>query len=232
MSSYQHNGVLRFKTSFLRRQGKMTKAQKRYFREHWTQFGLDLEYNSQFSAQEYFGNQNPISLEIGFGQAETLLFRAEREPSRNFIGIEVHKPAIASCLGKLAQFNLQNVLLLKKDAYLVLLDHMRETLLDEVWVFFPKPWEDQERRLLRGFFLDVLEPHLEDNAKLYCATDVYDYALYAIEEFGTKPKWSNVSGMEQFSPRPAWRQLSKYEEKGLQEGRSSIDFCFQYIIAC
>lgn len=207
----------------------MTKAQKRYFHEYWSLYGLDLEYNTRFSAQEYFANQQPISLEIGFGQAETLLYRAIREPERSFIGIEVHKPAIAACLGKLAELEVQNVLLLKKDAYLLLLDHLRDTILDEVWVFFPKPWEDEERRLLRSFFLETLEPHVKREAKLYCATDVSDYAHYAMQQFENNPRWSNISGSGELSLRPTWRQISKYEKKGNQEGRKSIDFCFQFL---
>ncbi len=228
MSSYQRDGKQRFKPSFLRRQGKMTKAQKRYFREYWSNFGLNLEYNTRFSAQEYFGNQNPVSLEIGFGQAETLLYRAIREPNRNFIGIEVHKPAIAACLGKLSELNIDNVLLLKKDAYLVFLDHLRDSIIDEVLVFFPKPWADEERRILRLYFLEILEKHLRPEARLYCATDVSEYAEYAMQQFEMNPRWLNTSGIGQFSSRPSWRQISKYEEKGFQEGRLSVDFCFCY----
>lgn len=229
MSSYKIHGQQRFKPSFLRRQGKMTKAQKRYYREHWTVFGLELRYKSQFSAEEYFGNQNPVCLEIGFGQAETLLYQAMQDPQRNFIGIEVHKPAIASCLGKLAELGLENVLLLKRDAFLILLDHLKDTKLEEVWVFFPKPWEEEDRRVLRSFFLEVLEPHLKLGAKLYCATDVLAYAAFAIEAFEENPRWKNMAEKGMYTSRPVWRQCSKYEQKGIEEGRENVDFCFQYV---
>ena len=228
MSSYKTHGKQRFKPSFLRRQGKMTKAQKRHYREHWIRFGLDLRYKEQFSAEEFFGNQNPVCLEIGFGKAETLLHRATKEPERNFIGIEVHKPAIASCLGKLAELGLENVLLLKKDAFLILLDNLKDTKIEEVWVFFPKPWEEEERRVLRGFFLEILEPHLESHAKLYCATDVLEYAEFAIQVFEENVKWKNQAEKGRTTDRPVWRQNSKYEQKGIEEGRVNVDFCFQY----
>ena len=228
MSSYKVQGKIRFKPSFLRRQGKMTKAQKRYFREFWSEYGLDLLHGVQFSATEYFGNEQPVTLEIGFGQAETLLHRAQSEPERNFIGIEVHKPAIANCLNQLKQRNLNNVLLLKKDALLVCVDHLRDSLLDEICIFYPKPWEDAERRILRAQSIRFLQKHCRSGTDLYCTTDVEDYAFFALREFSSCVGWENQSSSSGFSIRPRWRQVSKYEKKAISEGRDSFDLHFRF----
>ena len=42
-----------------------------------------------------FARHAPLVLEIGFGNGEQLLHAAIHEPARNFIGIEVHRPASA-----------------------------------------------------------------------------------------------------------------------------------------
>ena len=231
MSLLQRNGQTRWKPSYLRRQGHMTKAQRRYFRNLWPVYGVELPYNSVCNPNLFFKNVAPLHLEIGFGQGETLLHRAQSNPDHNFIGIEVHKPAISSVLKKIESLELQNVMLLRKDALLVLADHLVETTLDEVWIFFPEPWKgsiDQERRILRSFTLQLLKPHLKSGALLFFATDVEEYAQFALKTLRNDPCWFNSQHHDGFSPRPHWRQQSKYESKGMRAGRKSIDLCFSF----
>jgi len=231
MSSLQRNGQTRWKPSYLRRQGQMTKAQKRYFRELWPKYGIDLPYGSILDCRTIFPRPQPVLLEIGFGQGENLLHRAQLEPYNNFLAVEVHKPAIASVLHKIDQHNLCNVRLVRKDILLLLADHLKHTQFSEIWVFFPEPWldpKDHHRRILRPFMLELLRPFVTDGTHLYFATDIQEYAYFALQTLTETEGWNNTHHADGFSTRPQWRQSSKYEKKGLKADRSIVDLCFQF----
>jgi tRNA (guanine-N7-)-methyltransferase len=230
MSSLKRNGKTRWKPSYLRRQGQMTKAQRRYYRELWPKYGVPLSYGLKSNPAAIFSQSGSLHLEIGFGKGETLLHRATAEPESNFLGIEVHKPAIASVLKKIEDLQLNNVALAQQDALLFLADHLEDAQIEEVWIFFPEPWNTQEahRRIIRPQTLNMLEPHLADGAELFMATDIEDYAQSALKTLSSSGQWINKSLAGTFSTRPSWRQESKYERKGLEADRPSIDLCFTY----
>ena len=224
MSSLKRNGQLRWKPSYLRRQGQMTKAQKRYYRDLWPKFGVELKHLSTFNPSDFFHRKAPLILEIGFGKAETLLHRATAQPHFNFIACEVHKPSVASLLKQLEEHQIKNIAVVHKDALLLLADHLVPTPLQEIWVFFPNPWpKDHSRRIIRPLTLEILAPFVTAGTALYCATDIEDYAL-AIEDTMNKTKgWSTLA-----ADRPSWRQSSKYEKKGLTNNRNIFDLSFEY----
>ena len=94
--------------SFVLRQGRITDAQQRAFELHWPRFGLD--FNSELRDwSQVFGNANPVALEIGFGNGDQLVWGAQAEPQRNFIGVEVHRPGVGRVLNALAAANADNV---------------------------------------------------------------------------------------------------------------------------
>ena len=231
MSSLQRDGKTRWKPSYLRRQGHMTKAQKRYFREFWPTYGVDLPYESRLNPTHIFQQDQPLILEIGFGQGESLLHRAQLEPEHNFLAVEVHKPAIASVLKQVDDLKLSNIRLVRKDALLLLADHLVQSNLKEIWILFPEPWHDPKehhRRILRPFTLELLHPHLIDGTQLYFATDVQEYAQAAFQQLCNQAGWQHTQSIGDFSRRPDWRQVSKYERKGLTAGRSVFDISFTF----
>jgi tRNA (guanine-N7-)-methyltransferase len=205
----------------------MTKAQKRYHRELWPIYGIDLPFGTIFSQEHLFQKPAPLILEIGFGKAETLIHRAIHQPQYNFIGCEVHKPSVASALKQIHDHQLQNVAIVHKDALLFLCDHFTVAPLKEIWVFFPNPWpKDKQRRIIRPFTLEIIQPFLTTGTTLHFATDVHEYARFVQDTLNCTNGWSSLdSNGEQ---RPQWRQVSKYEKKGLSHSREIIDLTFIY----
>ena len=224
VSSLKRNGQLRWKPSYLRRQGQMTKAQKRSYRELWPKFGIDLNYLSTFSPNDYFRTEAPLILEIGFGKAETLLHRATAQPQYNYIACEVHKPSVAALLKQLQERDIKNIVVVHKDALLFLADHFVPTPLKEIWVFFPNPWpKDHSRRFIRPLSLEIFTPFLSAGTTFYCATDVEDYAFAIKETMKNTEKWTPLG-----TDRPSWRQPSKYEKKGITNNCRIFDLSFVY----
>ena len=101
MSNLKRNGTRRWAPSYLRNRGHLSKAQKRALRERWPDYGIELRHGQILSLSELFPDADSIHLELGFGHGEVLLNRAEANPQQGFLGIEAHRPAIATVLRQL-----------------------------------------------------------------------------------------------------------------------------------
>ena len=79
--------------SFVKREGRLTKAQTRAIEEFWPTMGIDYQ-NAELNLSVLFGRTAPVVIEIGFGMGKSLVEMAAAAPEKNFIGIEVHRPEI------------------------------------------------------------------------------------------------------------------------------------------
>ncbi|MAA77878.1 MAG: tRNA (guanosine(46)-N7)-methyltransferase TrmB, partial [Deltaproteobacteria bacterium] len=225
MSIIKKNGKKRWSPSYLRNRGHMSKGQRRILRERWPQYGLTIQYDQKITFPTSWNRQSPLVLEIGFGQGENLLCRASREPNTLFLGVEVHKPAIANIIKKIQT---DNIRIIRCDALALLHDHMPKDSLWEVCIFFPEPWSEhnKHRRIMNTQTLSAIEPLVKKGAHLFFATDIKEYAHDVHTILHQSPNWS--SQYDYLAPRPNWRMMSKYEKKGIDEGRSIFDLHWTY----
>ena len=83
--------------SYVRRAGRLTESQQRALDELWPKLGV--EYSDQpLDLEATFGRDAPLTVEIGFGNGDTLVQLAAESPENNFLGVEVHDPGIGHCL--------------------------------------------------------------------------------------------------------------------------------------
>ena len=66
--------------------------------------------------KEEFKNNNPIHLEIGMGKGQFLINMALNNPNINFIGIEKFDSVMVRTLEKMANYELNNIKVIKIDA--------------------------------------------------------------------------------------------------------------------
>jgi len=206
------------------RQGRFTPAQQRAFGEHWQRFGLDPLVPLQ--AAKVFGRTAPLVLEIGFGNGEQLLWSGQREPERDFVGIEVHRPGVGRLMNALAVHNVENVRLYNHDAVDVLERAIGADTLDEVRIFFPDPWpkkRQQKRRLIQPEFVALLASRLCVGGVLHLATDWQDYARQMLVVMDAAPGWRNRAGAGHYSPQPSTRITTHFEKRGLRLGHGVWD---------
>ena len=83
--------------SFVRRSGRITRAQKRALEQLWPVYGLD-EFPQSLVLSQAFGRDAPTVLEIGLGNGETLVRSAAAAPEVNFLGVEIHLTGMGHCL--------------------------------------------------------------------------------------------------------------------------------------
>ena len=105
--------------SFVKREGRLTKGQAASLEKYWPTMGIDYQA-SPIDFTEVFGNDAPVVLEIGFGMGQSLVEMAQNDPSKNFIGIEVHTPGVGACLASAAEAGLSNLRVMEHDAVEVL----------------------------------------------------------------------------------------------------------------
>ncbi|MGB5612436.1 MAG: tRNA (guanosine(46)-N7)-methyltransferase TrmB [Sedimenticolaceae bacterium] len=215
--------------SFVLREGRLTPGQQRAFDTLWPDWGL--EYQSQaLDLRSVFGNENPVFLEIGFGNGESLAEMAHRHPERNYLGVEVHGPGVGHLLLKLQEYGCSNVRAIRHDAVEVL-DHMLPAAsLAGVYLFFPDPWHKRrhhKRRILQPAFLDRLERVIRPGGFFHAATDWQDYAEHMMDVIGADgPRFENRAGPGKYTGRPDERPLTKFERRGQRLGHGVWDLIF------
>lgn len=208
--------------SFVRRSGRITRAQKRALEELWPVYGLE-ESPDPISFEQVFGREAPTVLEIGFGNGETLVRSAEASPHVNFLGIEVHLPGLGRCMLLAEKAGIKNLRLIKGDAVEVLLRRIPPAALAMVCLYFPDPWprkRHHKRRLVQPGFVRLIERVLEPQGVFHVATDWAPYAEH-IE--------SVMSGNAAFDrlARPPSRYTTRFESRGSALGHETWEAAYR-----
>jgi len=208
------------------RAGRYTDAQKKAYDS------LSEKFVAAFSEEKIdfskmFENKNGVTLEIGFGMGLATAEIAEKNPDKNYLGVEVHRPGIGRLLWEIEKRTLSNIRIIEYDAVPVVEKMITHGSLDAVHIFFPDPWpkkKHRKRRLVQRPFTQSLANCLKPGGYLYMATDWEDYALHALEEL-TATAFLR-SAFENFAPPQSWRPKTKFEQKGLAKDHAIRELYF------
>lgn len=204
--------------SFVRRSGRITKAQQRALTTLLPRWGIPYG-ESGVDLDETFGRRAPRVLDIGFGDGEALLTTAANYPGIDYLGVEVHEPGIGHLLVLIEKAGLDNIRIIDRDVVDVL-DHMIEdAALDAVNLFFPDPWPKKrhhKRRLVQPDFVAAVARVLVDGGLFHVATDWADYAVHTRDVLTRCGDFKPVSANELGSNPLAFRPPTKFERRGLR----------------
>lgn len=116
--------------------------------------------------QEYFGNTNPIYLEIGSG-AGILLLKTERNSKIwNYIGVELRFKRLVLSANKVRKRDLKNLVFLRRNG-VDLLNFIGENEIDGMYINFPPVGKKSKNRIISKELFDKLEIIMKKGAKLY-----------------------------------------------------------------
>ncbi len=215
--------------SFVLREGRLTPGQQRAFDTLWPRWGIDFQRHP-LDLPATFGNDNPVYLEIGFGNGESLVEMAHSHPDLNYLGVEVHRPGVGHLLLKLEEFACGNVRIIRHDAVEVMQHMLQARSLSGVYLFFPDPWHKKrhhKRRILQPAFVDKLARVIRPGGLFHAATDWQDYAEHMLNILDADRRhFENAAGPGRFSARPAYRPLTKFERRGQRLGHGVWDLVF------
>lgn len=224
MTQPQHRPI----RSFVRREGRLTPGQQRALDELFPRYGLDLETDADALAR-LIAESSPVTLEIGFGDGESLLQQAAQDPGRCFVGIEVHRPGVGHMLRRIDENGLENVRVICADAIVVLGRHCPDASLDTVQLFFPDPWPKKrhhKRRIVQPSFVELVARKLRPGGHFHLATDWQPYAEWMLETMEASETFHNACGKGQYAPRPEHRPITKFERRGGRLGHGVWDLVY------
>ena len=171
-------------------------------------------------------------LEIGFGGGEHLAARASEYPDTGFIGVEPFVNGMAKLFGRIEAERLDNIRIYDDDAKL-LLSALPDGSVDLVYLLFPDPWpkrRQRKRRFLDDRNLQALGRVLRPGGELRFATDIDDYAGWALVRVARSPDfaWRPAGPSDWRRPWPGWPG-TRYEAKAAAAGRASSYLTFSRV---
>jgi len=212
--------------SFVLRQGRVSKAQRRAYSDLLPLYGVPFS-SSALDLGRLFGRTAPRILEIGFGMGETTATIAKEHPENDYLGIEVHTPGVGSLLKRIADLHLANLRIIQHDAVEVVQHMIAPAALDGVHVFFPDPWPKKrhhKRRLIQPGFVALLASRMKPGACVHACTDWEEYARQMLEVLSAEPTLRNTASA--YASRPEARPETKFERRGLALGHRVWDLVF------
>lgn len=134
--------------------------------------------------EAFFGNENPIVLELGCGKGEYTVKLAEKYAGNNFIGIDIKGARMFTGAKTALQSGLCNVAFLRTN-----IDNLSfffdEDEVNGIWLTFPDPqMKKARRRLTSSFYLETYSRILRQGGLIHLKTDskyLFDYTLALIK---------------------------------------------------
>ena len=219
---YGLNGV----KSYVLRAGRMSVAQRRSYETRSPDFCVPFAPES-LEFKRVFGNENPVTLEIGFGMGIATAMIAQDNPQKNYLGVEVHRPGIGRLLWEIEERGLSNIRIIEYDAVDVLDKMIPPSSLAAFHIFFPDPWPKKrhhKRRLITRPFTGLLAATLCPGGYVYMVTDWADYGDLALAELSATEGLRNTC--DGFAPPREWRPSTKFEQKGIAKNHEVRELFF------
>jgi tRNA (guanine-N7-)-methyltransferase len=165
----------------------------------------------------FFGNDNPIILELGCGRGEYTLAMARMYPDRNFIGIDIKGARLWFGAKKATDMALPNVSFVrtKIDVVNSLFDKGE---VSEIWLTFPDPQPAKwKKRLCSSIFLTRYAKFLKPDGIVHLKTDcrsMYQYTKALLAHNGITPRIDafNVYGAHALKKTPVTTIQTAYEK--------------------
>lgn len=138
---------------------------------------------------EFFGNDNPIRIEVGMGKGKFIMELAQMNPDINYVGIERYSSVLLRGLQKRAELELSNIYFMRIDA-LELTEVFAENEVERIYLNFSDPWPKDrhaKRRLESRQFLARYDQILKKDGTIEFKTDnraLFDFALEEVEAAG------------------------------------------------
>ncbi len=212
---------LKFLPSFVKRKGRITRKQTHSLRS-LSEFSVKNIQEIEDLSKQF----DKCYLEIGFGNAENIIFQATNNPSYLFIGSEVYMSGIGTLVSGIKENNINNVKIFSDDIRL-LLDQSPKKIFDSVIIICPDPWPKEKhhkRRLINESFLKMIHDFMKDDSNVYISTDWENYAEGIFELFKENKLFKSSLNKSFYKD-----SLSKFERRGKDEGRDLFEFNYEKV---
>jgi len=173
----------------------------------------------------FFKNNNPIVLELGCGKGEYTVGLAQRNPDKNYIGIDIKGARFWRGAKSALEHGLDHVAFLRTQIELV--DQLfGENEVDEIWITFPDPqikYKRTKHRLTNPVFLQKYKQILKPKGVVHLKTDseyMHGYTLGLLQGLGHEICYANHDVYRnEGSPSEVLEIQTFYENQYLEAGK-------------
>lgn len=144
----------------------------------------------------FFKNTNPIVVELGCGKGEYTINLAKRNPSVNYIGVDIKGARFWRGAKTANEENLDNVVFLRTQIELINCVFNTGEV-SEIWLTFPDPqikYQRRKHRLTNPAFLELYKKIMNSKGIVHLKTDsefLHGYTLGLLEGMSINPLNSN-----------------------------------------
>ena len=174
---------------------------------------------------EFFGNDNPIVLELGCGKGEYTIGMAKQNKNKNFIGIDIKGARFWRGAKTAIEENVSNAAFLRTQIELI--DGLfAPDEVSEIWITFPDPqikYKRTKHRLTNEVFLDKYKLILKEDGTVNLKTDsefMHGYTLGLLHGKGHEVLYANHDIYKnEGSPKEVLEIQTFYEKQYLDKGK-------------
>jgi tRNA (guanine-N7-)-methyltransferase len=134
--------------------------------------------------EDYFGNNNPIVLELGCGKGEYTVELAKLYPEMNFVGVDIKGARMWTGATQALNEGLKNVAFLRTNIEIIDRFFAADEV-NEIWLTFSDPqMKNARKRLSSTFFMERYRKFLTDGGIIHLKTDsnfLFTYTTYMVE---------------------------------------------------
>ncbi len=175
---------------------------------------------------EFFGNNNPIVLELGCGKGEYTLALSKRNPDKNYIGVDIKGARFWRGAKIALEEKLDNVAFLRTQIELIA-EVFEANEISEIWITFPDPqikYTRTKHRLTNHDFLVKYHHILAKDGLVHLKTDsefMHGYTLGLLHGEGQEIVYAhhNVYNNSE-SPAIVREVQTFYEKQYLEKGKA------------
>ena len=144
----------------------------------------------------FFKNNNPIIVELGCGKGEYTLALAKRNPSINYVGVDIKGARFWRGAKTALNDEISNVAFLRTQIELIDLCFSSNEV-SEIWITFPDPqikYKRTKHRMTNPEFLDKYKRILVEDGLLHLKTDsefMHGYTLGLLQGMGHEIVYAN-----------------------------------------
>lgn len=126
----------------------------------------------------FFGNENPVELDIGCGRGLFTFNAASQNPDVNYLGLEIDYREGRRAAQRLLKREMPNARIIGGDCKVVLTRLIARHSVRAAHVYYPDPWwkkRHHKRRLFTAEFTDMLADVVEPSGHVHSWSDVAEY---------------------------------------------------------
>lgn len=182
---------------------------------------VQQEFGGVLDWPSFFGNGNPVELDVGCGRGLFLVHAGENNPHTNYLGLEIDYREGRHGAKRLKRRQLSNVRVLGGNALIALRDLIPPQSVAAVHVYFPDPWwkrKHRRRRIFTDTFVDLCARVLVQGGLLHSWTDVEEYFEVISALMNHDPRFETLPPPEERPPTHDMDYQTSFERKKRREG--------------